>query len=183
MMGPAPHSVKRTDPGFDRLGGPVAPASERWHGREYYEGHWGLSNVRSWVPSGHASSRVRHPEPWPRLPEQARQEVGSGHHEEDDGKRQEDRPTLERLVRLHLFRLPRQPQAPTCDRSLVIGRPVCRFLPSRRAVVHGCVKWVPGADIAVSVAHGCVKWVPGADIVAVEALHRTARADPIRRAG
>jgi hypothetical protein len=46
MMGPAPHGVKRTDPGFDRLGGPFAPASARWHGGEYYEGVRGLSNVR-----------------------------------------------------------------------------------------------------------------------------------------
>src|SRR5687767_6327296 len=45
MMGPAPHGVKRTDLGFDRLGGPFAPASERWHGGEYYGGHWGLSNA------------------------------------------------------------------------------------------------------------------------------------------
>src|SRR5688572_17976849 len=53
-MGPAPHGVKRTDLGSDRLGGPVEPASERWHGGEYYEGSEGLSNADG---DGQASER------------------------------------------------------------------------------------------------------------------------------
>src|SRR5688572_22239866 len=51
MMGPAPHGVKRTDLGFDRLGGPLGPTSERRHGGEYYGAVRGLSNAGS-VPDG-----------------------------------------------------------------------------------------------------------------------------------
>src|SRR3989337_1185047 len=44
-MGPAPHDVKRADPGFRPPERSLAPASERWHGGEYYEGSGGLSNA------------------------------------------------------------------------------------------------------------------------------------------
>src|SRR6188474_2086825 len=41
MMGPAPHGVKRTDQGFDRLGGPFAPASQEVARRRILRGPLG----------------------------------------------------------------------------------------------------------------------------------------------